>query len=175
MNNMPGNDSNNATAPKTNDIVNKVADKAHGMTDSVARNAQDAAKATSDKANETANKVADKATDLTDSAAKGAQDAVQATRDTANEVIEKAQDKVKQWSNEIDPAISDLAAKAQALAEKSINYCAETSTRLREQMDDATVATTRYVTQQPGKSLMIAAATGSLLTMVAMMLSRSRD
>ncbi|MBP7606374.1 MAG: hypothetical protein KA752_04955 [Giesbergeria sp.] len=112
---------------------------------------------------------------MADSAAKGAQDAVKATRDTANEVIDKAQDKVKEWSSEIDPAISELASKAQALAEKGINYCAETSTRMREQMDDATVATTRYVTQQPGKSLMIAAATGSLLTMVAMMLSRSRD
>ena len=127
---------------------------------------------TAQKANETVNKVADKAHDVTDSAVKGAQDAVKATRETANEAIDKAQEKVKEWTSEIDPAISDLAAKAQALAEKSINYCANTSMRMREQMDDATVATTRYVTQQPGKSLLIAAATGSLLTMVAMMLSR---
>lgn len=127
------------------------------------------------KANETVNKVADKAHDMTDDAAKGAQDAVKATRDTANAAIGKAEEKVREWSSELDPAISDLAAKAQALAEKSINYCANTGMRLREQMDDATVATTRYVTQQPGKSLLIAAATGSLLTMIAMMLSRGRD
>ena len=135
----------------------------------------DSINSTTQKANEAVNKVADKAHDMTDSAIKGAQDAVKATRDTANEAIDKAQEKVKEWSSEIDPAISDLAAKAQALAEKSINYCANTGMRMREQMDDATVATTRYVTQQPGKSLLIAAATGSLLTMVAMMLSRSRD
>ncbi len=125
------------------------------------------------KTTEAVDKVADKAHDVTDSAVKGAQDAVKATRDTANQAINKAEEKVKEWSSEIDPAISDLAAKAQALAEKSINYCAHTGTRLREQMDDATVATTRYVSQQPGKSLLIAAATGSLLTMVAMMLARS--
>ena len=126
------------------------------------------------KTNETVNKVADKAHDVTDEAVKGAHDAVKATREGANAAIDKAEDKVKQWSSELDPVISDMAAKAQALAEKGINYCATTGTRLREQMDGATVATTRYVTEQPGKSLMIAAATGSLLTMIAMMLSRSR-
>lgn len=135
----------------------------------------DSINSTAQKANETVNKVADKAHDATDSAVKGAQDAVKATRDTANEALDKAQDKVKEWSSELDPAISDLAAKAQALAEKSISYCANTSMRMREQMDDVTVATSRYVSQQPGKSLMIAAATGSLLTMIAMMLSRTRD
>ena len=128
---------------------------------------------TAQKANEAVDKVADKAHDVKDEAAKTAHDAVKATQDTANRVIDKAQDKVKEWSSEIDPAISDLAAKAQELAEKGINYCATTGTRLREQMGDATQATTRYVTEQPGKSLMIAAATGSLLTMIAMMLSRS--
>ena len=135
----------------------------------------DSINSTAQKANETVNKVADKAHDATDSAVKGAQDAVKATRDTANEALDKAQDKVKEWSSELDPAISDLAAKAQALAEKSISYCANTSMRMREQMDDVTVATSRYVSKQPGKSLMIAAATGSLLTMIAMMLSRTRD
>ena len=128
---------------------------------------------TAQKTNEAVDKVADKAHDMTDEAVKGAHDAVKSTRDTANKVIDKAEDKVKEWSSGIDPAISDLAAKAQELAEKGINYCATTGTRLREQMDDATQATTRYVTEQPGKSLMIAAATGSLLTMIAMMLSRS--
>ena len=125
------------------------------------------------KTTEAVDKAADKAHDVTNAAVKGAHDAVKATRETANETINKAEEKVKEWSSEIDPAISELASKAQALAEKSINYCAHTGMRLREQMDDATVATTRYVSQQPGKSLLIAAATGSLLTMVAMMLARS--
>lgn len=73
-----------------------------------------------------------------------------------------------------DPAINDLAVRAQALAEKGINYCAHTGERLREQVDGCTQATTRYVAQQPGKSMLIAAAMGAAVATVAMVVARRR-
>ena len=76
--------------------------------------------------------------------------------------------------NQADPAINDLAAKAQVLAERSINYCADTSARVREQVDKYTDDATRYVKQQPGKSVVIAAAAGAALTVAAMALLRGR-
>ena len=74
-----------------------------------------------------------------------------------------------------DPAIDDLAARAQDLAARSIDYCAETSARARRQMQQAAEATSKYVAEQPGKSLVIAAASGALLATVAMWMSRRRD
>ena len=74
-----------------------------------------------------------------------------------------------------DPAIDDLAARAQDLAARSIDYCAETSARARRQMQQAAEATSKYVAEQPGKSLVIAAASGALLATVAMWISRRRD
>ena len=127
------------------------------------------------KTNDAVNKVADTARGMTQGALDGAQQAVKATREAADNTMTKAEESVKEWREGVDPAISDLAAKAQALAEKSINYCAETGTRLREQMDDYTAATTRYVRDQPAKSVLIAAAAGAAFALVTMALSRRRD
>lgn len=133
------------------------------------------ADAAAQKTGEAVNKVADTARHLTEGALQGAQSAVKATREAADATMTKAEESVKEWREGVDPTISDLAAKAQALAEKSINYCAHTSTRLREQMDDCTHATTRYVRDQPGKSVLIAAAAGAAFALVTMALSRRRD
>lgn len=127
------------------------------------------------KTNDAVNKVADTARNVTEGALDGAQHAVKATREAAESTMSKAEESVKEWREGVDPVISDLAAKAQALAEKSINYCAHTGTRLREQMEDYTDATTRYVRDQPGKSVLIAAAAGAAFALVTMALSRRRD
>lgn len=119
-------------------------------------------------------KVEDKARDLKDSVIDSAQTAVSATRDAANASIDKAQERVEQWRSNVDPAMSELAAKAQALAERSIHYCADTSTRLRKQMDKCTDSTTRYVTEQPGKSIAIAATIGAALALASAALLRRR-
>lgn len=129
---------------------------------------------TSQKTADTLNKVADSARHLTDGVLQGAQSAVAATQNAANASMDKAQESVKQWRDEAEPVISDMAAKAQALAERSINYCADTSARMRSQMDECTQATTRYVKEQPGKSVAIAAAAGAALTLATMALMRRR-
>jgi len=133
---------------------------------------------TTDKAIEqvanTVNKASSTAQHLADNALQGARNTIEATRDAANASMDRAEENVKQWRSEASPAISDLADKAQALAERSINYCAQTGVRLRQQVDGCTEATTRYVTQQPGKSVLMAAAAGAALGVAAMALSRRR-
>jgi ElaB/YqjD/DUF883 family membrane-anchored ribosome-binding protein len=76
--------------------------------------------------------------------------------------------------SQADPVIDDLAARAQELAARSIDYCAETSARARQKMNEAADATTKYVAEQPGKSLVIAAASGAALAALLMMASRRR-
>lgn len=82
---------------------------------------------------------------------------------------------VRNLRRQADPAIDDLAARAQDLAARSIDYCAETSARARKQIQHAAEATGKYVAEQPGKSLVIAAASGALLATVAMWMSRRCD
>ena len=120
-------------------------------------------------------KVATSAHKLADDVLQSAQDAVQSTRNAANNTLERAEDGVRALRSRTDPAIDDLAARAQELATRSIDYCAETSARARRQMHHAAEATNKYVAEQPGKSLVIAAASGALLATLAFWMSRRRE
>jgi len=119
-------------------------------------------------------KVADSARHVADDVLQSAQDAVQSTRDAANNSLEKAEQSVRALRSQTDPVIDDLAARAQELASRSIDYCAETSARARRQMQEAADATTKYVAEQPGKSLVIAAASGAALATLVLWMSRRR-
>ena len=76
---------------------------------------------------------------------------------------------------QVDPAIDDLAARAQELASRSIDYCAETTARARRQLQQAADVTGKYVAEQPGKSLVIAAASGAALATLVVWMSRRRN
>lgn len=113
---------------------------------------------------------------LTDDVLQSAEDAVQTTRDAADKSLDKAKEGVDTLRSKADPAIDELAARAQELAARGIDYCAETSARARRQMQQAADLTGKYVADQPGKSLVVAAATGALLaTLVFWMSRRDRD
>ena len=79
---------------------------------------------------------------------------------------------LRQLREEASPAIQDLASRAQDLAARSIDYCAHTSDQARRQLRHASEATSRYVSQQPGKSVAIAVASGAALGALALWLSR---
>jgi ElaB/YqjD/DUF883 family membrane-anchored ribosome-binding protein len=119
-------------------------------------------------------KVASSARHIADDVLQGAQDAVQSTRNAANNSLEKAEEGVRSLRSQADPVIDDLAARAQELAARSIDYCAETSARARRQMQQAAEATNKYVAEQPGKSLVIAAASGAALATLVLWMSRRR-
>ncbi|HCE93872.1 hypothetical protein ACN9MJ_19745 [Acidovorax facilis] len=119
-------------------------------------------------------KVANGARHLADDVLQSAQDAVQSTRTAANTSLEKAEEGVRALRSQTDPVIDDLAARAQDLAARSIGYCAETSARARRQMQHAADATTKYVAEQPGKSMVIAAASGAVLATLVLWMSRRK-
>ena len=118
--------------------------------------------------------VTDSARNLADNVLQSAQEAVQTSRAVADHTLDQAEDKVRALRQRTDPAIDDLAARAQALAARSIDYCADTSARARRQIQQAADATGRYVAEQPGKSLVIAAASGAAVATLALWLSRRR-
>lgn len=124
-------------------------------------------------AQNTTQKAADAARNAADNVSSSAQDAVQSTRRLANDALDKAENGVKRVKEEVDPVIDDLAAKAQEFASRSISYCAEASERARRQFNETADATCRYVSDQPGKSMLMAAAAGAALATALMMTRRS--
>lgn len=109
---------------------------------------------------------------LADGMLQSAEEAVKATRTQADASLGMAESRVHQLRQNTRPAIQDLAARAQDLAERSIGYCADTSDRARRQLRHASEATSRYVAEQPGKSVAIAVASGAALGALALWWSR---
>lgn len=81
----------------------------------------------------TTDKVADNARNLANNVLQSAQDAVQSTRDVANESLDKAETGVRHLRREASPVIDDLATRAQDLAARSIDFCADTGARARRE------------------------------------------
>lgn len=140
----------------------------------VAANAKDAAEDVMDSAKSTARKAASAVQDVATDVEDAVKDTYHSTRRTASEAIDEAGRNLRDAESEYNrQLIDDLATRAQDLAERSINFWADNSHKARRQFQTAADATTRYVSEQPGRSILIAAATGAAIA-TAFMLGRSR-
>ncbi len=119
-------------------------------------------------------KAIDAAKDMVSHAADAAKESMTATRQAAAQAADKAQEGLETAQQHINPIIDDLAARAQDLASRSIHFCADSSERARRQIQCVTDATTRYVVDQPCKSLMFAAAAGAAVATALLWGSRAR-
>ncbi|MCY1167007.1 MAG: hypothetical protein V4455_16625 [Pseudomonadota bacterium] len=97
--------------------------------------------------------------------------AVDSTRSYANDALDKAEDKVRELRGNVDPVVDMLASKAQKLARQSLDIAAEAKDRAQQSLSRAAGATTRYVAEQPLRSVLIAAAVGAG---VALLISSAR-
>ena len=97
--------------------------------------------------------------------------AADSTREYANEALDKAENKVRELRGQVDPMVDMLASKAQKLARQSLDMASEARHRAQQSFSQAAGATGRYVSEQPLRSVLIAAAVGAA---VAMLISASR-
>ena len=128
------------------------------MNTATVKNTTSSAAATAHQAADDLQKTADKAMD--------------STRQYANDALDKAEGKVRELRGNVDPMIDMLATKAQKLARQSLDMAAEAKDRAQKSINRATDATTRYVAEQPLRSVLIAAAVGAG---VALLVSAARN
>lgn len=98
--------------------------------------------------------------------------AIDSTREHANEALDKAESKLREFRGSVDPMVEMLASKAQKLARQSLDVASEAKDRAEKSLKQAADATTRYVSEQPMRSVLIAAAVGAV---VAVLVSSSRE
>ncbi len=101
-----------------------------------------------------------------------AEKAAYSTRSYANEALDKAEHKVRELRGNIDPVVDMLASKAQKLARHSLDLASEAKDRAEHSLKRAAGVTTRYVAEQPLRSVLIAAAVGAA---VAVLISAARN
>lgn len=97
--------------------------------------------------------------------------ALNSTREHANNALDKAESKVRELRGKVDPMVDMLASKAQKLARQSLDMASEAKERAEKSLKNAADATTRYVSEQPMRSVLMAAAVGAT---VALLVSASR-
>lgn len=96
---------------------------------------------------------------------------LESTREHANQVLDKAESKVRELRGSVDPMVDMLASKAQKMARQSLDLASEAKERAEKSLKQAADATTRYVSEQPMRSVLMAAAVGAT---VALLVSASR-
>lgn len=116
--------------------------------------------------------VANTARQTSDELLQTAEKTVASTRSYANEAFDKAESKVRDLRGSVDPVVDMLASKAQHLARQSLDLAAEAKDRAQRSLSNAAGATSRYVADQPLRSVLIAAAVGAG---VALLISSARQ
>lgn len=97
---------------------------------------------------------------------------VDSGREYTNDALDKAEKKARDLRGSVDPMVDMLTAKAQKLARQSLDIAAEAKERAQQSLTRATDATSRYVSEQPVRAVLIAAAVGAA---VALLVSASRE
>ena len=111
-------------------------------------------------------KIADSAQNATAKMADKAERTVESARLYANEALDKADAKVRSLREDVQPAIDAVSARVHDMAARSKAVAAETSAQAREKLHDVTDKTSAYVSEQPLKSMAMAAAAGAALALL---------
>ncbi len=122
--------------------------------------------------NTSANDVMPTIRKASDTLIQGASDAADATREHAYEALDKAEDRLRQLRGSVDPVVDMLASKAQKMARQSLDLASEAKDRAEQSLKRAAGVTTRYVSEQPVRSILIAAGVGAA---VALLITASRQ
>lgn len=109
-----------------------------------------------------------------DEAAQAAADAGERTRGYAHEALDQAEEKIRAMRQSVDPMVDMMSAKAQKLARQSLDIAAEARQKAQDSLTRYADVTTRYVSEQPLRSVLIAAAVGAAVALLVAS-SRRRD
>ena len=92
--------------------------------------------------------------------------AVDSTRDYANQALDKAESKVRDLRGDVDPLVDMLATKAQKQARQSLDMAVEAKEKAQQSLTRYANVTTQYVSEQPVRSVLIAAAVGAAVALL---------
>jgi ElaB/YqjD/DUF883 family membrane-anchored ribosome-binding protein len=109
--------------------------------------------------------------DAVDTIRQASEALLQSTEQTLASTAEHASDAVQ---NRIDPMVDLMAVTAQKFAKQSMNMAADAKEYAQHAMSRASKASTQYVSEQPIRSVLIAAAVGAAVA-VAITSLRSRN
>lgn len=113
-------------------------------------------------------------TQLADEARQTANEAVETTKAYAQNAVNAAGEKVRELRRDVEPGVEQLAARVQQAVQRGLDAASSTSARAQRRLEQAADVTGRYISDQPVRSVLIAAAAGAAITALIVLASRSR-
>ncbi|MDO9277328.1 MAG: hypothetical protein Q7U05_02025 [Polaromonas sp.] len=114
----------------------------------------------------TSNSAAQTARNTRDDALQATVQATELTRSYAKEALDQAEGKIRELRGSVDPMVDKLADTAQKLARQSMDMATEAKHKAQESLARYSDVTTKYVTEQPMRSVLIAAAVGAAVALL---------
>ncbi len=99
--------------------------------------------------------------DLSAQALYRAENAMDQSRSLAADTMDRAEGTLRHLRDSIDPMVGKLTAQSQRLARQSLDAAAEATARAQRSLGRYANSTARYVSNEPVKSVLIAAAVGA--------------
>ncbi|MDM0038098.1 hypothetical protein QTH89_16840 [Variovorax sp. J22G21] len=115
------------------------------------------------------------ASQLADEARETANDALESTRAYAQNAVNAAGEKVRGLRGQVEPAVEQLANRVQQAVQRGLESASKTSARAQRQIEQAADVTGKYISDQPVRSVLIAAAAGAAIAALLVLATRRRD
>lgn len=115
------------------------------------------------------------ASQIADDARQTANDAIDATRAYAQNAVNAAGEKVRDLRRDAEPTVEQLAARVQQAVQRGLDAASSTSARAQRRLEAAADVTGKYISDQPVRSVLVAAAAGAVITALIVLASRRRD
>ncbi|MES1265301.1 MAG: hypothetical protein ABUU24_06580 [Variovorax sp.] len=112
---------------------------------------------------------------LADDIRQTANDAVDTTRAYAQNAVNAAGEKVRDLRRDAEPTVEQIAARVQQAVQRGLDAASTTSARAQRRLEAAADVTGKYISDQPVRSVLIAAAAGAAITALIVLASRRRD
>jgi ElaB/YqjD/DUF883 family membrane-anchored ribosome-binding protein len=121
------------------------------------------------------NSTAKSPSQLADEVRSTAQDAVESTRAYAQNAVDAAGQKVRNLRHDVEPAVEQIASRVQQAVQRGLEAASKSGVRAQERFTDAAQVTTRYISDQPVRAVLFAAAAGAAITALLVLATRRRD
>ncbi len=112
---------------------------------------------------------------LADEARQTANDAIDSTRAYAQNAVNAAGEKVRDFKRDAEPTVEQIAARVQQAVQRGLDAASTTSARAQRRLEAAADVTGKYISDQPVRSVLVAAAAGAAITALIVLASRRRD
>lgn len=109
---------------------------------------------------------------LADDVRQTANEAIDSTRAYAQNAVDAAGAKVRDLQRDVEPTLEQIAARVQQAVRRGVDAASTSSARAHRRIEQAADVTGKYISDQPVRSVLVAAAAGAAIAALLVLATR---